>query len=195
MLVLPLGLLFAAALTGCQTTAPLPPAAQQSLTSMRTAVTSVRSETNTTFNSLQNLLNNRNNIEANARAYTSELGRLSNSVEMARSKADPAKTDEFFSSWRDDVRSINNTQLRAAGEQRFVSARGDMDQLEAKIAELRGDFKPMYSDMQDVANILQRDPTAAGLNSVEPTIRRILSQRNALNGRFDSVQQQIGRML
>lgn len=194
-IVLPLGLLLVAVATGCQSTAPLPPQAQQTLTSMRTAVASIRAETNSTFNSLQNLLNNRNNLDANVRAYATELGRLTSSVEAARAKNEAQPPDEFFSSWRDDLRSINNSQIRAAGEQRFASARAGMDTLEVRIADLRSDFKPLYSDMRDVATLLERDPTAAGLNSVTPTIRRILSQRNALNSRFDAVQQQITRML
>ena len=180
---------------GCQTTAPLPPQAQQSLTSMRTAVTSVRSETNAAFNSLQTLINNRNNIEANARTFSQELGRLTNSIDQARSKTDPAARDEFFSSWRDELRTINNTQLRQAGEQRFESARAGMDQLESHIAALRNDFKPLYNDMQEISTLLQKDPTAAGLNSIAPTARRILGQRNTVMSRFDAVERQIARML
>jgi chromosome segregation ATPase len=162
---------------------------------MRTAVTSVRSETISVFNSLQTLISNRSNIEGNTRSFTSELSRLTSSIEQARSKTDPAARDEFFSSWRDELRTINNTQLRAAGEERFASARADMDQLEARIAELRNDFKPVYNDMQEIATLLQKDPTAAGLDAITPTARRILSQRNAVMNRFDAVQRQIGRML
>jgi len=195
VLLLPLGLLFAAVLTGCQTTAPLPPEARQSLTNMQTAVTAIRGETNSTFNAMQSLVSNRGNVDANIRAFTSELNRLTASVDSAKAKASPAAADEFFSSWRDEVRSINNAQIRAQGEQRFASARADMDNLEARIADLRSDFRPMYSDMQDVAGLLQKDPTAAGVESVTPTLRRLLSQRNSLMGRFDAVQQQLTRML
>ncbi len=190
----------AAALTtlqaGCASAPELPPQARTGLTDISSSLANAGKSLDSVVDSLRKLDGMRGDASALINDYTRNLAALERTVESTRARLSTVRGPEsFFEAWKKDIDSINDTQLRREGEDRYEVARRALDSVNDSIDSLRDSFAPMYEDMQDLATFLKNDPTVSGIESAGETIRRILGQQRTVTSKLNAVQNSIKAML
>jgi hypothetical protein len=190
----------AAALTtlqaGCSSMPELPPQARTGLTDISSSLAGAGKSLDSVVGSLRKLDGMRGDASALINEYTKNLASLERTVESTRARLSTVRGPEsFFESWKKDIDSISDTQLRREGEDRYEATRRALSSLNGEIDSLRDSFAPMYKDMQDLGTFLKNDPTVSGIESAGESIRRILGQQRNVTSKLNGVQNAIKSLL
>lgn len=181
---------------GCATAPDLPPAARAGLSDISMSLDDAGESVGSVVETLRKMETASGNAQALLQEYSDRVASLERTLDATRSRLSNIRGPEsFFESWKADIASISNTELRRQGEDRYEAVRGELDRLNAKIDDLREAFAPMHRNITELARYLEGDPTLAGLERSATTIRRTLGQHRDVRARFDDVQRMIADLM
>jgi uncharacterized small protein (DUF1192 family) len=166
------------------------------LTQISAALTDAQSQLRSAVSTLRTLDRGGTDIPSGVREYSAQVGLLNQTIESTRARVATAdRPDEFFSAWRADLDSIEDTELREAGEKRYAVARKELERLKGEMNRLRDTFRPFHAQLNDVEAYLRNDPTKTGVDQVRPKIRDIVRAEDGVLDRAEVVQKGIQDLL
>lgn len=192
-----LGLAAMLVTSGCASTRPdLPPQAKSGLQTIATSLEEGKTQLIATIDKLKVLEKQGVDAATASKEYIASLRKLDDAIGRTRAGMKSAENpDAFFQSWSSDLKTISDTQLREAGQQRYAQARSDLEKLNEKIESLRDSFKPFHKDLEDIGTYLTNDPTTSGVDQVRPVIRRVMGSYSSVMKKVDSVQSSLAALM
>lgn len=185
------------ALGGCATTrAVLPPKAKAGLTQISAALTDATAQVQSVVATLNKLDRTGTVIPTTVQEFSAQVNQLNQTVDVTRTRLQSAdRPDEFFSGWKADLDSIQDTELREAGQERYAAARKELERLKIEVDRLRDVFRPFHTELNDVETYLRNDPTRDGVEQVRVKIRRIVRSEDKVLAKAEVVQKGIRQLL
>jgi hypothetical protein len=104
---------------------------------------------------------------------SAEVNRLQvESIQVrARSQAMQARGDAYFEQWQENMAKVSDPERRALAEAHRPELQEGFRQIKALSQEGRGAFDPFLSDLRQLRNALENDPTCINANSSRDRIR------------------------
>src|SRR5262245_39523361 len=93
--------------------------------------------------------------------YKAELAKMEDKAKSARARADSmkAKGQAFFSEWEQQVKTIQNEDIRKEAEKRLAKRRKSYGRILSAMEEAREQLVPFMSDLNDVRKLLESELT------------------------------------
>lgn len=109
------------------------------------------------------------------KTYSSNLKNLESSAGKVRDLATEMgiKSQQYFAAWDTQIADIENEDIRERSAERRKTIEENFTKIQKEYSEVRGEFKPLLSDLQDVRTALSNDLTMEGLKSIDKTVKGI----------------------
>jgi DNA repair exonuclease SbcCD ATPase subunit len=109
------------------------------------------------------------------KTYTSNLKSLESSATKVKELATQMdlKSQQYFSTWDTQIADIQNEDIRERSVERRKTIEANFNKIKAEYTEVRAEFKPLLSDLQDVRTVLSNDLTMDGLKSIDKTVKNV----------------------
>jgi hypothetical protein len=78
----------------------------------------------------------------------------------ARSQAMQARGDAYFEQWHENMAKVKDPQIRAVAEAKRPQLQESFQKIKALSQESREAFNPFLSDLRQLRNALEKDPTS-----------------------------------
>ncbi len=185
-----------AILSACQTSAPPEEVAKQQDT-IRSEIVLGRSSVIRATDSLAALQNASDaGIKPAFEVYTKSVADLESKAGGVGWVADMMQdqTDKYFVKWQNELKEVENSDVRNKGESRRAETLAAYQDVQAKIGTLRASFRPYMSNLKDCQKALSADLTPGGRSSVTPIFRQIPDQSKAVLRDADAVVAAIDKL-
>jgi hypothetical protein len=192
------GIFVPALLVGCSTTASLPPHIAVGLEGLRTEAVSLRGQVEKTVGALNELMTKpQADLSPQFQSYTHELGILEVKLEQARQQraATENVVRDQFMAWDENLNQLKNEQTRANAAERRAATDATYSAIQQKIAELKKEWSPFFTDIKDIRQYLKSDLSKEGLQTMKPTAQRVFDQKDSVIKRVDEVIQSLDSAL
>jgi hypothetical protein len=183
----------ALAAAGCASTAELPPKAVAGLLLVRDSLIDNKAQVQKTVAAGRDLIDRpRQDFPDQIRTFKAALLKLNGDAMQTRQLGAgmKARADDYFSNWDEQLRTVSG-ELAQAGQERRKEGMASFAKLQERVKELRQVFVPFMSDLEATERVLDADPTASGIKSAAPTVRKVLDQEPEILKRADLVIAQI----
>ena len=100
----------------------------------------------------------------------------------------------YFKEWQDKITGIANESLRKKSQKRLEAVRSSFDKVKAELKKASERFKPFLSDLSDVQKTLEADVTAAGIQSVRPTVKSANTNYKPVNESINAALKEMDKM-
>ncbi len=194
----PFGIVVSMLSVGCSTTASLPPNIAMGLEGLRTEGVSLRGQVEKTVGALNELMSKpQADLSTQYQSYTHELGILEDKLGQAREQRAATETvvREQFMAWDENLKKLKNEQTRASAAERRTATDATYSAIQQKIAELKKEWSPFITDLQDIRQYLKSDLSKEGLEAMKPTSQRVFDQKDSVIKRVDEVIQSLDSAL
>lgn len=184
------GLVGAMLLVGCSTPSSLPPNIASGLDGLRTEGVTVRGQIQKTVGTLKELMAKpQPDLSPQYQSFSHELGVLENRVDLARQQrtaTDTVVKDQFMA-WDENLSQLKNEESRAQASARRSATDATYSDIKQKIAVLRKESTPFFTDLRDIRQYLKGDLSQEGLETMKPTAQRVFDQESSIIKRLDDV--------
>jgi hypothetical protein len=186
------GIVVSMLLVGCSTTASLPPNIAMGLEGLRNEGVSLRGQVEKTVGALNEMMSKpQADLSPQYQSYTHELGILENKLAQAREQRTATQTvvREQFMSWDENLKKLKNEQTQASAAERRAATEATYSAIQQKIVELKKEWTPFNTDLNDIRQYLKSDLSKEGLQAMKPTAQRVFDQKDSVIKRLDEVIQ------
>lgn len=184
------GTMGAILLVGCSTPASLPPKVAAGLDGLRTEGVTVRGQIQKTVGTLKELMAKpQPDLSPQYQSFSHELGVLENRVDLARQQRTATETvvKDQFMAWDENLSQLKNEESRAQASSRRSATDASYSDIQQKIAVLRNESTPFFTDLRDIRQYLKGDLSKEGLETMKPTAQRVFDQEPSIIKRLDDV--------
>ncbi len=183
----------ALAAAGCASTTELPPKAVAGLLLVRDSLIDNKAQVQKTVAAGRDMIDRpRQDFPDQIRTFKAAVLRLNGDAMQTRQLGAgmKARADDYFAHWDEQLKTVSG-ELGAAGQERRQESMASISKLQERVKELRQIFAPFMSDLEATERLLDADPTASGVKSAAPTLRKVLDQEPEILKRADLVIAQI----
>jgi len=185
------------ALTGCASdNKELPPQMTQTLADMRDDLMKSKGQVQTTTSAARDLIQRpQSNVQP-------QIDRLVQNVDMldrmaTNNRQQFASADEraqaYFAHWDQQLQTMSKS-MAETGQQRRTDSMRTHEELKKRVDELRAEFRPFMTKMNEISRYLKTDSSAAGVKAVTPQIKDALEDEKDVMSKADAVIKQIDSM-
>jgi chromosome segregation ATPase len=106
--------------------------------------------------------------------YKSELAKMEEKAKGARERADSMKEkgQAFFSEWEQQVKTIQNEDIRKEASKRLAKRKKSYDKILSTMQEAKNELVPFMSDLNDIRKLLDSELSANSVASTKSLIRQ-----------------------
>ncbi len=106
--------------------------------------------------------------------YKAELAKLEAQAAVARDRANTMKEKgaAFFADWEDQVKSIQNEDIRKEAAERLAKRKKSYDKIIAAMQDARDQFVPFLSDLNDIKKLLDGELTTKSVSTTKNLVRK-----------------------
>ncbi len=94
---------------------------------------------------------------------------------------------DFFTEWQNQLATINDPDMRRTAQQRMDELRQVFADTRPLLQDVKYDFDPFLSDLQDLRTLLNMDLTADGIDSANRYIDKAISSGTKLQKSMDEL--------
>lgn len=158
-------------------------------------VAEVNSRIDGTLQSLDAMANHPGrDLERQFRTYTGSLDKLEGAADKLRDEVEAMQQEgrEYLVAWDREIATIQDEDLRNSTQERRNEVAERIDALHSRYVNARESLAPLLQRLQEVETALKVDLTAAGIESVRPSVGNldgVDSARNALRELADAFRQ------
>jgi chromosome segregation ATPase len=169
---------------------------KEKIQSLRTECAQGRRQVAVTVEELGRLTTQGVELRPQFEKFKAELVKMEDKAAKARSRADAmkAKGQEFFSDWEQQVRSIQNEDIRKAAEKRLVNRKKSYARILSAMQEARDELVPFMSDLNDLKKLFESELTTATVASAKSLIRQATWHGNDVSESLLDVEKELDRV-
>ncbi len=106
--------------------------------------------------------------------FKAELVKMEQKANRARERADAMKEkgQAFFADWEQQVKTIQNEDIRKEAGKRLAKRKKSYEKILATMQEAKEQLVPFMSDLNDIRKLLDSELTTASVASAKSTIRQ-----------------------
>ena len=147
---------------------------KERIQTLRNECAQVRNQVTLTLEELSRLSVKGVDLRPQFEKYKAELAKMEEQAKNARTRADAMreKGAAFFSEWEQQVKSIQNEDIRKEAGKRMNKRKKSYDKILAAMQEAREQLVPFMSDLNDVRKLLDSELDAKAVNSTKSLIRQ-----------------------
>jgi len=169
---------------------------KQKIESLRTDCAQARRQVTVTLEELNRLKVKDIELRPQFEKFKAELIKMEERAENGRNRADAmkAKGQEFFADWEQQVKSIQNPDIRKAAENRLAQRKKSYNKILAAMQEAREELVPFMSDLNDLKKMFDGELTASSVASAKDLFRQANWHGNDVNESLLDVEKELDRV-
>lgn len=188
-------------LAGCESSGRTEPSerAIESLASTRSEVNKAKNvvgETQRALDQLSAAGAGGGDVSKAYRNFTKADDNLRDSAQDARKRALEMRDNgrAYMENWEHEMDQVSSPEIRSSATQRRAAVRANYDQMAASARSARDAYQAYDKDLTDIRQALASDMSPAGVQSVQPVIRRAQQNGQVLQQRLDAFSAEIDRV-
>jgi chromosome segregation ATPase len=128
--------------------------------------------------------------------FKAELVTMEEQAANARTRADAmkAKGQEFFADWEQQIKGIQNEDIRKAAEKRLAKRKKSYDKILSTMQDAKGQLVPFMSDLNDIKTLLDAELTRSSVASAKNLIRDASWHGNDVADSLQDVERELDRV-
>ena len=128
--------------------------------------------------------------------YSAELTTLAALTEKTSVESAVVRNSgkELFAQWEAETQSINNPDIRAVAETRRAKLQAAYDDMLTPLIDARANFTPLISDFTDLRKVLALDLTPAGIEAVQPLIKKVNAESATTIKSLDALSAELDKI-
>ena len=169
---------------------------KQKIESLRADCATGRRQVTVTLEELNRLRVKDVDLRPQFEKFKAELVKMEERAENGRTRADAmkAKGEEFFADWEQQVRSIQNPDIRKAAENRLVKRKKSYNKILAAMQEAKAELVPFMSNLNDLKKMFDGELTASSVASAKDLIRQANWHGTDVNESLTDVEKELDRV-
>jgi chromosome segregation ATPase len=128
--------------------------------------------------------------------YKAELVKMEEQAKKARTRADAMreKGQAFFSEWEEQVKTIQNEDIRKEAGKRMAKRKKAYEKILNAMQEARTELVPFMSDLNDVRKLLESELSANTVDSTKGLIRQAFWHGEDVRESLTDVEKELDRV-
>jgi len=169
---------------------------KQKIESLRSDCAQARRQITVTLEELNRLRVKDVDLRPQFEKFKAELVKMEERAENGRSRADAmkAKGEEFFADWEQQVKSISNSDIRKAAENRLAKRKKSYNKILSAMQEAKAELVPFMSDLNDLKKMFDGELTASSVASAKDLFRQANWHGNDVNESLLDVEKELDRV-
>jgi len=169
---------------------------KQKIESLRADCATGRRQVTVTLEELNRLRVKDVDLRPQFEKFKAELVKMEERAQNGRNRADAmkAKGEEFFADWEQQVRSIQNPDIRKAAENRLVKRKKSYNKILAAMQEAKAELVPFMSNLNDLKKMFDGELTASSVASAKDLIRQANWHGTDVNESLTDVEKELDRV-
>lgn len=169
---------------------------KQKIESLRADCATARRQVTVTLEELNRLRVKDIDLRPQFEKFKAELVKMGERAENGRTRADAmkAKGEEFFADWEQQVRSIQNPDIRKAAENRLVKRKKSYNKILTTMQEAKAELVPFMSDLNDLKKMFDGELTTSSVASAKDLFRQANWHGNDVNESLLDVEKELDRV-
>jgi chromosome segregation ATPase len=148
-------------------------AAKEKIEALRVESAKVRNQIVLTMESLKRLNVKGVELRPQFEKFKAELVKMEEQAKIASNRAESmkAKGEAAFQAWEQEVKAINNADIRKEAEKRYEKRKKSYDKILNAMGEAKEELAPFMSDLNDIRKLLESELTESTVAATKGTIR------------------------
>jgi chromosome segregation ATPase len=169
---------------------------KQKIESLRADCATARRQVTVTLEELNRLRVKDIELRPQFEKFKAELVKMEERAANGRTRADAmkAKGQEFFADWEQQVRSIQNPDIRKAAENRLAQRKKSYNKILAAMQDAKEELLPFMSDLNDLKKMFDGELTASSVASAKDLFRQANWHGNDVNESLLDVEKELDRV-
>jgi len=128
--------------------------------------------------------------------FKAELVKMEEKAKSARDRADSMKEkgQAFFSEWEQQVKTIQNEDIRKEATKRLAKRKKSYDKILSTMQEAKSELVPFMSDLNDIRKLLDSELTATSVASTKNVIRQANWHGEDVRDSLSDVEKELDRV-
>jgi chromosome segregation ATPase len=128
--------------------------------------------------------------------FKAELVKMEDKARSARERADSMKEkgQAFFAEWEQQVKTIQNEDIRKEAEKRLAKRKKSYDKILSAMQEAKSELVPFMSDLNDIRKLLDSELTASTVASTKSLIRQANWHGEDVRESLSDVEKELDRV-
>ena len=128
--------------------------------------------------------------------FKSELAKMEEKAKGARERADSMreKGQAFFSEWEQQVKTIQNEDIRKEAAKRLAKRKKSYDKILSTMQEAKAELVPFMSDLNDIKKLLESELSASSVASTKSLIRQANWHGEDVRDSLTDVEKELDRV-
>ncbi len=185
------------ALMGCRTNDPARERSEnavQMLVTTRTQLIASEQRVAESVDALRALTAAQGDLRPAFDAFKAKVALVHKEADRVRIEAEDMRlaSDMFTTAWRNEVATIQNQQLRGAGEARAGEVRSRYDQIDKLYAEANRAFADYLTHCEDLKTYLSNDLNFPALSTAKPWLKQAETAGERLQAKLGELTTELG---
>lgn len=148
-------------------------AVKEKIQTLRSESSQVRNQITLTLEELSRLTVKDVELRPQFEKFKTELTKMEAQAKAAAARADSMKEkgEAFFAEWEEQVKSIQNEDIRKEAEKRLAKRKKSYNKILTAMGEAKQELVPFMSDLNDIKKLLDSELTASSVAATKSTIR------------------------
>jgi len=128
--------------------------------------------------------------------YGAELAKMEGTAKTARERADSMKEkgQAFFAEMEEQVKTIQNEDIRKEASKRLVKRRKSYDKILTAMQEAKAELVPLMSDLNDIKKLLDAELSSGSVASSKSLIRQANWHGDDVRESLQDVEEELDRV-
>jgi chromosome segregation ATPase len=169
---------------------------KEKIQTLRSECAQTRNQITLTLEELSRLTVNGVELRPQFEKYKGELAKMEDKAKSARERAVSMKEkgQAFFGDWEQQVKSIQNEDIRNEAEKRLAKRRKSYGKILSAMEDAREQLVPFMSDLNDVRKLLESELSASTVGSTKNLIRQANWHGEDVRDSLTDVEKELDRV-
>jgi chromosome segregation ATPase len=147
---------------------------KEKIQTLRTECAQGRQQVTVTVEELARLTAKNVELRPQFEKFKAELVKMEGQAAFASTRADAMKSkgQEFFADWEQQIKSIQNEDIRKSAEKRLAKRKKSYDKIISATQEAKAELVPFMSDLNDIKTLLDAELTQNSVASAKKLIKQ-----------------------
>jgi chromosome segregation ATPase len=147
---------------------------KEKIQTLRTECAQGRHQVTVTVEELARLTAKNVELRPQFEKFKAELVKMEGQAAFASTRADAMKSkgQEFFADWEQQIKSIQNEDIRKSAEKRLAKRKKSYDKIISATQEAKAELVPFMSDLNDIKTLLDAELTQNSVASAKKLIKQ-----------------------
>lgn len=148
-------------------------AVKEKIQTVRSESAQVRNQITLTLEELNRLTVKEVELRPQFEKFTTELAKMEMQARIAAARADSMKDkgEAFFAEWEEQVKSIQNEDIRKEAEKRLAKRKKSYGKILSAMVEAKEELVPFMSDLNDIKKLLDSELTTSSVGATKSLLR------------------------